>query len=159
MFKLSSDISRNEEQLNELKTYRQFLYNLAPQEWRDKHQQLSQKHSKEPASEAATEEVRYYLLDCHARFFTFPFFLLLCCFLTGTVLHSSAAVAGHIHRARGAEPVADTEQPRDRGVTGGGATHTKNDREENVSTENNHDMYFLETHSNCRNYCYHYKII
>ena len=54
----SSDISRNEEQLNELKMYRQFLYNLAPQEWREKHHELTQKHSNGSASEAATEEVR-----------------------------------------------------------------------------------------------------
>lgn len=54
----SSDISRNEEQLNELKMYRQFLYNLAPQEWREKHHDLTQQHSKgSPVSEAATEEV------------------------------------------------------------------------------------------------------
>ena len=62
---LSSEISRYDEQLNELQLYREFLYELSPQEWKDLHHQPSDKNGailEEESSEKVLHTLLYHLL-------------------------------------------------------------------------------------------------
>ena len=121
----SSDISRNDDQLSELKLYRQFLFNLAPQEWRERSagQRPRGEMKRKPVEETA-EEVTYKTISSFSSsssssssssysFFSSTSFITP--FPSLDLLHRSTTVAGDIHRARGTESLPHPEQPGDRG--------------------------------------------